>query len=252
MTGRLRRFLHLERPRADGGGDADPTGASARMRGVEQPGPAPGEAVAEGHLDRFRPPPERPLELDARSDEAQPFVRCMRCETDHGRGIATCSTCGADLETPEQRAFNERLWAVRQAERRAEAAAAERREAERRARSEEEARERRAMGEALARGVGDLERRRIAVEERAAASGTLLGDGLGASGLGGAPLLVRILRALPDWRWQVGAIVLAVATVAGLFAFGRAGHPVALVVGAVLAVVLLVPPIRARGGFGGP
>src|SRR5512138_2308384 len=122
MAGRLRRFLHLERPRAAGGGDAEASGVSAaRMKGVERPGAAPRDAPAEGHLDRFRPAPERPLELDARSDEAQPFVRCMRCETDHGRGAATCTTCGADLDGAEQRAFNERLWALRQAERRAEA-----------------------------------------------------------------------------------------------------------------------------------
>lgn len=246
MSGRLRRFLLLERPRADRGGAPDAPGASAaRVKGVERAGPSPREGVAQGHLDRFRPAPERSLELDLRGDESQPFVRCMRCETDHGRGAAVCSTCGADLDSPEQRDFNERLWQARRSERKEEAAAAARREAERRVESEAVLRARRQLGETLAREVGDLERRRIEADAARDALGGALGGGSG----GTRPLLFRILGALPDWRWQVGAILAAVGAVAALVAFGRAGHPFALVLAAVVAVLLLVPPLRSRDWF---
>ncbi len=243
MAGRLRRFLLLERPRPIRAGEEDPSAATAaRIGGVERPGAAPGETVAPGHLDRFRAPPERPLELDERREAAQPFVRCMRCETDNGVFAAVCSTCGAALDDPEQRAFNERLWAARQAESRAEAAAAKEREAERRVLGEAQEKARRALGETLAREVGDLERRRVEAEERSYGSGGAFGSGFDA-----APVGLKILRRLPDWRWQLGAMAAAVALVATLVAVGRAGHPWALMMAAVVTAVLIVPPgLRIR------
>jgi hypothetical protein len=167
----------------------------------------------------------------------------MRCGMDHGVFATECTGCGASLDTEEQRAFNEQLWARRQAEAaREEAAAAERRELEARARAELD-RERRALGETLAREVGDRERRR-------------LGGGSGGAGWSGgwgssepsAPIGLRILRALPDWRWQLGAIAAAVAIVSGLVAYGARGHPAALLA-AIVLVIGLVAPVWRVGRF---
>jgi hypothetical protein len=48
--------------------------------------------------------------LDVEKIEGQPFVRCARCGTDSSIHAAECDSCSARLDTPEQRAFNERVW----------------------------------------------------------------------------------------------------------------------------------------------
>jgi hypothetical protein len=166
---RLRRFLHLERPRAAAEADATPDSSAAtaeRFEGVERPGARPAAPTSSGaQLDRFGPEPEPTIELVEAGGGAQPFTRCMRCGMDHGVFATQCTGCGASLDTAEQRAFNERLWARRQEEAAREArASAERREHEARA-QEELARARRAMGEELAREVGRRERARLDEEE---------------------------------------------------------------------------------------
>jgi hypothetical protein len=166
---RLRRFLHLERPRAaaDEAAGPDPgAGTAERFEGVERPGARPAAASSSGaRLDRFGPEPEPSIELVEAGGGAQPFTRCMRCGMDHGVFATSCTGCGASLDTAEQREFNERLWARRQAEGAREAAAsAARREHEARAQAEL-ARARRAMGEELAREVGRRERARLGEEE---------------------------------------------------------------------------------------
>jgi hypothetical protein len=231
---RLRRFLHLERARSERSGDADATPATAeRFGAVERPGERPGAPRSSGaDLDRFGPEPEPSIELVASAAADRPFTRCMRCGMDHNVFATECSGCGASLDTEPQRDFNERLWARRQDEAAREARA----EAERRAqaaRAEAElARSRRAMGEELAREVGRRERRRLGADGW---------GGLGDEAGSGAPLGWKLLRALPDWRWQVGALVAACAVVGGLVAYGRAGHPLALMVAVFLVVVLAVP-----------
>jgi hypothetical protein len=161
---RLRRFLHIERSRAERPGDAPgPAGDHAgRFGTVERPTPAPADPPASGaELGRFGPEPQPPLELATPAAGARPFTRCMRCGMDHGVLATECAGCGARLDTGPQREFNDRLWARRQEEAAGEARAAE----ERRARAARDAAEleraRRAMGEELAREVGRRERLRL-------------------------------------------------------------------------------------------
>ncbi len=244
----LRRFLHLERARAERpDGDADPDatpGTAARFGGVERPGAAGPSAPRSSGADlgRFGPEPEPSIELVEAEAGDRPFTRCMRCGMDHNVFATECSGCGASLDTEAQRAFNEQLWARRQEEAAREApAAAERRELA--ARSEAElAASRRAMGEELAREVGRRERERLGMDGLSGG----LGDGGWDSEAGGAPLGWRLLRGLPDWRWQVVALGAALAVVGGLFAFGRAGHPFALFLAMLLVVLLAVPRWRVR------
>jgi hypothetical protein len=161
---RLRRFLHIERSRAERPAEAagPAGGAAGRFGTVERPAPAPAEPPASGAgLGRFRPEPPPPLELAEPAAGGRPFTRCMRCGMDHGLAATECSGCGARLDTEEQRELNERLWASRREEAAREARAAE----ERRALSARDAAEleraRRAMGEELAREVGRRERLRL-------------------------------------------------------------------------------------------
>jgi hypothetical protein len=162
---RLRRFLHLERPRASAGEDGRAAkGRADRFQGVVRPGAAdgPGAPTSSGTtLDRFGPEPEPSIELVETSAGARPFTRCMRCGMDHGVFATACTGCGASLDTPAQHEWNERLWASRQEQAAREARA----EAERRAldpaAEAKLAAARRAMGEELAREVGRRERRRL-------------------------------------------------------------------------------------------
>ncbi|HSN90651.1 MAG TPA: hypothetical protein VLS93_05445 [Anaeromyxobacteraceae bacterium] len=239
---RLSRFLHLERPRAaDGarGADAETSPSTAgRFGGVERPDPRAGPQAPRtsgAGLDRFGPEPPPRIELLDTSAGDRPFTRCMRCGMDHNVFATGCSGCGASLDTAEQRAFNERLWAERQAEARREAAAAaERRAGEARDQAELAA-ARRAMGEELAREVAGRERSRLG-------AGAPWGDP--SSGWLGPPLFLRLLRALPDWRWQLGAIFATLALLGGLAAAGFAGHPFALLVAVLLGILLVVPRWR--------
>jgi hypothetical protein len=180
---RLRRFLHIERSRAEAASPADAPGdAAGRIGNVEASRPAPAPAGSGAELGRFGP---APVALQDPSPGERPFTRCAACGMDHSLLARECAGCGAPLDTDAQRAFNEALWARRREEAaREEAAAAERRAA--RAEADAElARARRAMGEALAREVGDRERRRL--EEA----------GLGRPGLswaGAGRLLRRLVR----------------------------------------------------------
>lgn len=193
---RLRRFLHIERSRSGppAPGAAAPGATAERIGGVERPGAGPAAPASSGAgLDRFSPPPPPQLELAAKEAGERPFTRCMTCGMDHHVFVTECSGCGASLETPAQREFNEGLWAARQAEAAEERRAAEERAAER-ARAGEPTDARRAMGEALAREVGDLERRRLDAEGF---------GGLGRLGGGAAPrvLLGAVGRGLARlWR----------------------------------------------------
>jgi len=246
------RFRRLERPRAAGPEEAGrPSGTDSRIEAVRGPGelPAPSapgeaEAGAAGHLDRFRPAPERGLELDLPGQDAQPFLRCSGCETDNFRAAARCTTCGADLDTEPQRDFNRRLWAARQAEAAAEAAAS----AARRATLDEElARDaalRREAAELMARQVGDAERRRLERE------GFSPGWGGGSSPLdwsgearpAALPLGVRWLRLLPPgWPVPAGVALLLLPVLLSLV-----WMPAALLVGAALLALFSPPGWRSR------
>ncbi len=162
MPGPLRRFLHLERARPDRPSSAA-SDARRRFDAVEVTPELPDVATRfpPSAAERFRQADEDPLTLDVAPEGEQPFIRCAACEADHPRHAARCGHCGAALDTPEQRAFNERLWAARRREGEEEIRAGEvRREAVRRE-DEEVARARRAIAEAMANEILRRERERL-------------------------------------------------------------------------------------------
>jgi len=246
---RLHRFQHLERPRPADGALATlaPSEAASRIGAVEQreeaaavPPPA-----TDGHLDRFRPAPDRSLELADRVEGAQPFVRCAGCETDNSVFAARCTTCGAELDTAAQRAFNERLWSARGEEQAREAADLEERRRAAAAADEEAARASRTLAEQMAREVGDAERQRLDLEDFRSGS-------WGSGEWGGGdptPLGLRLLRLLPNPAWRVCVGVTVGAGLGLLILAGFAAHrgrPVAAVAFALL-VLLIIPRGRRRG-----
>ncbi len=92
-------------------------------------------------------------------EQGQSFLRCCRCRADNYVTASRCEPCGADLQTREQRAFNEAFWKKRLEaeaeekaaldEARARRAQAEREDAEalrRRAALEQELQRRRGLG----------------------------------------------------------------------------------------------------------
>lgn len=114
MTSKLSRFLHLERPRT-GRPESEASSAvqsGGRFETPQERAEHQEAAVPEAHLERFRG--HAPLALaDVPEDDARRFPRCMRCESENGRFATACGVCGADLGTPEQLEFNERLWQER-------------------------------------------------------------------------------------------------------------------------------------------
>ncbi len=234
-SGRLRRFLKLERPRPERAAeDGTAPSTAERFGGVERPRASPERPRTSGaRLDRFGPEPDPPIELVETSAQERPFTRCMRCGRDHNIFAVECDGCSASLDTAAQREFNELLWAERQEEAAREARhAAEREELRCRAQAEAEER-RRAMGEELAREVGERERRRLGGWEE--------------SDLRQA-LAFRVLALFPDPATRLavaaaGAGVLVVLAVVGLAV--PSARP-ALYAALTLAILLFVPPCRRR------
>ncbi len=230
---RLRRFRNIERARPPGA----PATAEApeRFRRVEGPGGPEGEpAVPESATDRFRPPPERPLEVAERLEGEQPFRRCARCEMDSARFAEACQNCGADLRTPEQEAFNERLWARRREEAAEETRVLAGRAAERERLAAEEKRARRALAVEMAGRETD----RVEAE---------LGGGWRGSGPRAPPGL-RLLGAIRSPVLRTAAILAAVALPVALIAAGRPGGGLR-VAGMILVAVLLGLVTPSRYGW---
>lgn len=164
---RFKRFLHLERPRkpgADAPRDQGPSTGGRFGSLEERKPPAAAATVSEGHLDRFRPAAERPLEVVQAAAGELPFTRCAGCQMDHNRAATFCANCGADLRTEEQRAFNARLAEERRAQGAVEAAQVAELERARQDAELDAAKAKRAMAETLAREVGNAERRRLDAE----------------------------------------------------------------------------------------
>jgi hypothetical protein len=107
MSSRLTRFLRLERPRAPGA-DA-PKLANEERFGIDE------DAEIRRLREERRKQFESGVETLEEHPDAQPFVRCAVCEADNSRYALRCTNCGANLNTPEQRAFNARLWEARRA-----------------------------------------------------------------------------------------------------------------------------------------
>jgi hypothetical protein len=250
---RYDRFRRLERPRRDGPDEPSaPTGTGTRIEAVEGPQPAAdaapaaveAEAGAPSHLDRFRPEPERGLELDLSDHDSQPFIRCAACETDNFRTAVRCSTCGAELDTEPQRDFNRRFWAARKAEAAAEAEAV----AARRLLLEQDQVQSTVMArqaaESMARQVGDAERRRLEREGFLPGWSPAPVDWSAEGRPQDTPAGVRLLRLLPDgWRVPTGvALVLLPVLLAMVFL------PAGLLVGAVMLALFSPPRWRTRFG----
>jgi hypothetical protein len=111
------RFLHLERSR----GEKTPPGGQVRLQdgnrfeSVAGPGEAPPQvAVPEAHVERFKLHGQAPLALDDVPPAEQGFPRCIRCQAENGRFTRACTTCGADLQSPEQLADNAQRWRSRE------------------------------------------------------------------------------------------------------------------------------------------
>jgi hypothetical protein len=115
MTSKFSRFLHLERSRAGRPSPEEPSQLrnGQRFEAVAGPREAPQAAsVPEAHLERFRG--DAPLSLVDSAQKPEHFPRCARCEADNSGFAKQCAECGADLTTPQQREYNERLQQSRQ------------------------------------------------------------------------------------------------------------------------------------------
>lgn len=205
------RFLKLERPRQAGGDAPDRSPDDERFERIgapsAQPTPAPG--VPSTSTDRFRPPAERGLEIADPQKDVQPFTRCASCQMDNTVYAPACQNCGAALDTPAQRDFNERLWASRKAEAEAERRAASDREQERQRDAAARARQRRELAEELARQEKDR------IDEQYG-DGPIVGPG-SASGSAG----MRLLRLVPGAGWRIVLAVVAIGLPLLLLLFGR-------------------------------
>ncbi len=246
------RFLKLERPRPDAGpadplpdeerfdglGDPQPSGTPAPPPAASQaPGPPPGSTGPRSATDRFRPPPPRPLDTAPAVDGEQPFVRCFECEADNSRYAASCTNCGARLDTEAQRAFNEKLWRTRKAEAEAERKATAELEAARQAQAAEQARVRREVAEEMARREKD----RIDAE---LPDGPFGGDPVGGR-RGGDTAGMRLLRLIPGTGWRIAAAV-AMFTVPFLLAIFGPGQLRAAGMLLLFVVIGLFSPGRRR------
>jgi hypothetical protein len=144
MSSRFSRFLHLERSRGERPKPEEPSRLQSSGRFEEMAQRAEGldsTVVPEAHVERFKRHGETPLVLAEKPAEGQLFPRCARCGSDNGRYAQQCTGCGADLTTPEQRAYTEQHWQERQArESEAQRALAEDRQRREALRKEEEAR----------------------------------------------------------------------------------------------------------------
>jgi hypothetical protein len=200
MGGRLTRFLKLERPRRADETPHHEVATAARFTGA---------------------PSGMALETDYGE---QPFLRCPSCEADNTRYADRCVNCQAPLDGDDVRAWNERLWAERQAQRAQEHAAL------RHGRTGQDLlQQKRMLGEALAREVAERERARLSWWW----SGGVQDP---------TPIGVRLLGLLPSTRARIlaGAVAAVSFVGAALLAFGARGHPRLQIAGFLLGLLLLV------------
>ena len=103
------RFERLERERPEAA-KASRSSVETRFSGEATGETAAGPDRSGAPAARFEEPgSEKPIRvLD--TDGGQAFVRCAACRADNFANATCCSSCDADLLTPEQRAYNETLW----------------------------------------------------------------------------------------------------------------------------------------------
>jgi hypothetical protein len=109
-SNKFSRFLHLERsrgekPSADGQVRLQDGGRFESVAGPSADAPD-SVSVPEAHVERFKLHGQTPLALDEGPAGGQSFPRCVRCEAENGRFARECTTCGADLQSPEQLAYD--------------------------------------------------------------------------------------------------------------------------------------------------
>jgi len=209
MAGKFSRFLGIEKPHAPG----------------EQQSPVV-------HPTRFAPEePRAPgsgMETDEEPADAQPFMRCARCEADNTRFADRCTNCGTALHTPEQDLYNRQLWTKRRAEAATEQKALE----DMRAPKPQLEDARRQMGEQIALEVAAREEARF---------GWMQGGSF-------VPFGVRLVMAMPEgWRWGSLAVVvlwLGGTGVAALQTHGRT--PTSLFFGTLVLLLAMFSPSRPR------
>ncbi len=233
MAGRFTRFLRLERPHQPGE-QQSPVANPGRFAPEEPRSPGSG------------------IETDEEPADAQPFLRCARCEMDNTRFAQQCLNCGAPLHTPEQELYNRQLWQKRRAEAAAEEealrkmhqpagtadpelirqqlrAAADRQPSQERLHAQDP---RYALGEVLAREVGEREEARL--------------GWMNASS--GVPFGIRAVAAMSSrWRWRAGCAAALWLGGTGLAAL-RTHHPVPmwLFFGSAAVLLALFTPARRR------
>jgi len=139
-SNKFSRFLHLERsrgekPHADGQVRLQDGGRFESVAGPSTDAPA-SVSVPEAHVERFKLHGQTPLALDDAPAGGQSFPRCVRCEAENGRFARECTTCGADLQSPEQLAYDAERSRARE---QAEAQTREQMQAYQQARQQEEA-----------------------------------------------------------------------------------------------------------------
>ena len=263
MSDRLRRFRHLERARPDapdgeaGVSSRERFGGTATSTPTSTPTPTPTSTSTSTSTPtptsgaRFLRPDLRAPDVSPKAADAQPFTRCLRCEADHSVHAATCATCGEALDTPAQRAFNERLWAERLRARDEEDRALAAQRVVREQAEAEAAAARREMGELLARETARQERDRL--------DGEAHRDGWGRGRWGGGweddgwgngdprPLGLRLLALIRNPRWRIGVAVglLAAAALAGVLAFATR-NPLAIYALVAVFAILFSPRRRRR------
>lgn len=202
MAGRLTRFLNLERPHVSG----------EKQEPHELATPA-----------RFTGEPSG-IALEPDFGE-QPFLRCPRCEADNSRYAERCTNCRTPLTSEDVRAWNERLWAERKAQKAKDEAAL----LQTRAASPDLLEQNRRLGEALAREVGERERSRMS---------WWWGSGYQDS----TPIGFRLLSLLPTTQSRIVAGALAAITFIGAAgtALSARGHPRLQGAGFIVGLLLLV------------
>jgi hypothetical protein len=241
MDERRNRFLNLEplRPLSS----PDPLGPQGEV--------SPPAALQEQRRAQL----ESGLVLDLHPDDEQPFVRCGQCETDGLRGSTQCQTCGADLQTPEQRAFNQQLWTNRRIEQEREKQAMAEHAAEPHAGTKHGAladdslnlqAQQRELGLALAAEVKERESARL---------GWMARPRNGLRNLDSRSSLARsLLERVPDpllrFLGGLGLLALAGGFLWELFFRPNQSHPIAW--GGLLLLAFLFVPLRGRDdGDGG-
>jgi len=205
MGGRLTRFLNLERRRAPSEEPPHEVVTKARFEGAES-------SIG--------------LELDFGE---QPFLRCPSCEADNGKHDEKCVNCGRPLQNEEVRVWNAEFWRKRQEERPPPPPPLPQ--------APPLSPENRLLAEALAREVGERERRRLSWWGEESSVST--------------PIGWRLLSLIEDgWtRFAVGAGVVSTFIGAALVALTVRGHPLVTLGATIVAgliVVLFVPSVRRR------